>query len=121
MFQRLFIFQTRIYARKEAVDNGDADYAAYVTPRQLIALGDKYNIPYDLPKSGIKVKRDDLLPLRSTLDFQQTWTIKLQHCMWYVISGELLNVSFAVLFIVRLETAPFCLQIAWRAIQPEWC
>jgi len=45
-------FQTRIYARKAFVDNGDADYAADVTPRQLVALGKKYNITYDLPKSG---------------------------------------------------------------------
>jgi aminopeptidase N len=43
--------QTRVYARKTPVDNGEVDYAAEISPQILDTYAALLNVPYPLPKS----------------------------------------------------------------------
>ena len=48
-----FVVQLRVWARPDAVDAGQVDYALDIGVRILTYFEDYFNIPYPLPKLGI--------------------------------------------------------------------
>ncbi|XP_039261490.2 aminopeptidase N-like [Styela clava] len=131
--------QTNIYGRKELMANGDAAYAALVTPAILDYFADYFKIPYPLPKSdqvgvpdfgagamenwGLIIYREPYILYNSSttaFNYKITVTSIVAHELAHMWFGNLVSPAWWDDLWLNEGFATYLSYLGEAAVQPTW-
>lgn len=131
--------QTRIYARKTPVQNGEVNYAAEISPKILDTYSSLLNVPYPLPKSdqmcvsdfdagamenwGLVIYRETYLlydPVVSSVEERYDATEVIAHELAHQWFGNLVTCDYWNQIWLNEGFATFFAVYGIQGVQPDW-